>query len=86
MTYTEQAIKKAIEGGFEQAHSHYADERIQALVFLDPSFWQSLAKAMDWKGESIIDMRLNWLDHWHRFIDHLTDGKDAENFFKELLN
>lgn len=23
--------------------------------------------------------------HWHRFIDHLAEGKDAESFFKELL-
>ena len=22
--------------------------------------------------------------HWHRFIDHLADGKDAESFFAAL--
>ena len=27
----------------------------------------------------------DWLHEMHRFIDHLTEGKDAESFFKELL-
>lgn len=27
----------------------------------------------------------HWKDKWHRFIDHLAEGKDAESFFKELL-
>lgn len=26
-----------------------------------------------------------WQYHWHRFIDHLAEGKDAESFFKELI-
>lgn len=26
-----------------------------------------------------------WQFHWHRFIDHLAEGKDAESFFNELL-
>lgn len=25
-----------------------------------------------------------WIHHWHRFIDHLAEGKDAESFFKDL--
>lgn len=25
-----------------------------------------------------------WFHQWHRFIDHLAEGKDAESFFKEL--
>lgn len=24
-------------------------------------------------------------NHWHNFIDHLAEGKDAESFFAELL-
>jgi hypothetical protein len=27
-----------------------------------------------------------WKTEWHRFIDHLAEGKDPELFFKELLN
>jgi hypothetical protein len=26
----------------------------------------------------------NWKYQWHRFIDHLTDGKDANSFFETL--
>lgn len=26
-----------------------------------------------------------WLYHWHRFIDHIAEGKDADSFFKELI-
>lgn len=26
-----------------------------------------------------------WVMEWHRFIDHLAEGKDAESFFKDLL-
>jgi hypothetical protein len=25
-----------------------------------------------------------WIYQWHRFIDHLADGKDADSFFKDL--
>jgi hypothetical protein len=28
---------------------------------------------------------VTWLTEWHRFIDHLAKGKDAESFFKELV-
>jgi hypothetical protein len=31
------------------------------------------------------EKRENWQYHWHRFIDHLSEGKDAESFFKDLI-
>lgn len=27
----------------------------------------------------------NWKYFWHQFIDHLAEGKDPEEFFKELI-
>ncbi len=81
-------------------------------VALDPSFWQSLGKAMGWKTrrkccegcgskEKLINgeyhricsscnrgnptLIAEWQYHWHRFIDHLIAGKDADSFFLELL-
>ena len=27
----------------------------------------------------------NWKSEWHRFLDHLADGKDIDSFFQELL-
>jgi hypothetical protein len=26
----------------------------------------------------------HWLYHWHRFIDHLAEGKTAASFFESL--
>lgn len=31
------------------------------------------------------DSNSEWRYHWHRFIDHLAEGKDAESFFAALL-
>jgi hypothetical protein len=44
----------------------------------DPDFWKALATARKWEDTNA------WRFHWHRFIDHLADGKDAESFFASL--
>lgn len=60
-------------------------------IFLDPLFWKSLGKAMEWEnnvyveGKGIRDVK-EWKQQWHRFIDHLAEGKDAESFFESLTN
>jgi hypothetical protein len=36
-------------------------------------------------GSDIIEYEGQWLIEWHRYIDHLSEGKDAESFFKSLL-
>lgn len=61
---------------------------------LKPEFWQALGKALGWE-ERInlqwsnknlpIGMDTHWLYQWHRFIDHLAEGKSADIFFNELL-
>lgn len=130
MNSIEQAIRKAIEGGWkglypvsphvpppgtewnkprcgdcfcgiQDLHSHYQnDDR----AFLDPEFWRCVGKAMGWNYNHVCiidgDPMLNrgdcgnerhtvetyeWSYYWHRFIDHLAEGKDAESFFSELL-
>ena len=57
-------------------------------IYLDASFWQSLRKTMGWKiGEHhcpACEAKHRWLYHWHHFIDHLAEGKSAEEFFKTL--
>lgn len=68
-------------------------------VLLNPLFWQSLGKAMGWGNfEGKMDMHKNpitkeetqyfvdklWKEEWHRFIDHLVEGKEAESFFEKL--
>jgi hypothetical protein len=29
-------------------------------------------------------LKVGWLYHWHRFIDHLAEGKSVEVFFRDL--
>lgn len=55
---------------------------------LDPLFWQALGKAMGWKEEMwwVNNYIEAWKYHWHRFIDHLAEGKDADSFFQDLLS
>lgn len=83
-----EAIKKAIEGGFEQKYAHYSDLKIQAVTFLDPYFWQSFGKAMGWSfiGTSDIPQthKPQWYYEWHKFIDHLAEGKSIESYFEKL--
>ena len=31
-----------------------------------------------------MDDESQWIHEWHRFIDHLAEGKDAESFFQSL--
>lgn len=103
----EQAIKRAIEGGYggETASigSAFRDEFINWCLkdknyLLDPLFWQALGKSEGWEdekknyyGEETQDWITGgiywyeWQYHWHEFIDHLAEGKDADSFFNNLL-
>lgn len=64
-------------------------------ILLDPLFWQSLGKSLKWVGwfqeecqecgNEVGKGRLSWQEQWHRFIDHLASGKEAEDFFNQLL-
>lgn len=116
----QQAIEKAIEGGYyygdigvahievrkgEKGYAVVAQTEgswaIYALeiILMSPLFWQSLGKAMGWCEYAVCihDGKMNcfeknhwagymgeWKWHWHRFIDHLAEGKDAESFFEAL--
>lgn len=92
-----EAIQKAIEGGYENAFGN--GDRV-GLCFLDPLFWQCLGKALGWEensremvgfdldkgtSEKFIDKKIEWLRCWHSFINHLAEGKNPDDFFKELL-
>jgi hypothetical protein len=58
----------------------------------DPLFWQALGKAMGWgepKDRFAFDAdssHKDWKSNWHRFIDHLAEGKDVESFFSFISN
>jgi hypothetical protein len=59
-----------------------------ASALIDSTFFQALGRARGWGAASYIDTEANlyprWQYAWHRFIDHLADGKDAESFFAAL--
>lgn len=69
-------------------------------MLLDPSFWQALGKSMGWgicinhNKDERIPRALQGCDgcmdaddenyYWHKLIDHLSEGKSLEDFFKKL--
>lgn len=56
-------------------------------ILLDPLFWQALGKAEGWKEDDLVYLPRcqTWSWKWHRFIDHIADGKSIDSFFGELL-
>jgi hypothetical protein len=59
---------------------------VQASL-LDPHFWRALGLALGWhEGVDMKCLIYNqwWRQPWHRFIDHLADGKPPEAFFEHL--
>ena len=54
----------------------------------DPDFWSALGKARGWRtiqhSDLIGDETVQWKVNWHRFIDHLAEGKDIESFFATI--
>ena len=90
MSNVHQAIRDAVEkGGYRyrwwkvndlESNEGYNGLQLRALSehFQDPDFWKALATARRWEDVNA------WRFHWHRFIDHLADGKDAESFFASL--
>ena len=106
-----EAIKKAIEGGFELRpkggteiylnNAGHNWKEIAEYNYLDPLFWQALGKSLGWKKNKGCQcchkvecdysttgcpwyQTEEYIYHWHRFIDYLVEGKNAESFFEEL--
>ena len=86
--YVEMAIKEAEKVGYIPPYSWEEDSwqgetgRLQAL--LSPLFWQALGKSRGWVVGHF-DGKPTWLEYWHRFIDHLAEGKSAESYFEQLF-
>lgn len=48
--------------------------------------WPEIQSAYLYPKEYLrIEMNENWKKKWHRFIDHLAEGKDPESFFSNLI-
>jgi len=91
----EQAIKKAIEGGWDHKDMlvHLPQEYmgdLNCVIWCDPKFWQALGKALGW-----FQCPLRHHPHSREceesiskacvFMEQLMQGKDAESFFNELI-
>lgn len=77
----EQAIEKAIEGGWD-TEGDVKRVNHPTYIVCDPAFWQSLGKAMGWDDKSKI--KDYWKFNWHSLIDHLADGGSIESYFEKL--
>lgn len=62
-----------------------------ARTLINPAFWQALGKARGWADDDELMLLSHeesshfWKYEWHRLIDHLAEGKDAESFFADLF-
>lgn len=93
MIAIENCVREAVEkGGYIDFAENYGD----AHRFLDIDFWQCLGKALGWddyQSDGFLKDTLQfangtifgWRAVWHRFIDHLAAGRDAESFFANLV-
>jgi hypothetical protein len=86
MSNVQQAIRDAAErGGYRyrwwkvddlEHNEGYNGLQLRALSehLEDPDFWKALSTARKWEDTNA------WRFHWHRFIDHLADGKMRRAF------
>ena len=96
----ENAIKKAIEGGYMggsgETYLIKLPEYAKCQIWLDPKFWHALGKSCGW-GRDRIDiyeycegmaekLEYPYQTIMHQFIDHLIAEKPINSFFEELLN
>jgi hypothetical protein len=75
---TQEAVARAIEGGYTAYNLKAPLEPRLEQYLLDTSFWEALGRALEWQPESL------WRSYWDRFIIHLTQGKSLESFFVNL--
>lgn len=75
-----QALGKAL-GWKDEEPAFIASGRQKTMgpSYEDPEVWTEF---IDYKENNNLEV---WLYHWHRFIDYLAEGKDADSFFKELI-
>jgi len=92
----EQAIHKATGNGWNPKIIGIGETPVFYFFTNDPSFWQSLGKVLgwevEWNGQYLVTrdnpqerwMVAGWIQHWHRFVDHLAQNGSIESFFEEI--
>lgn len=87
------AIEKAIEGGWKRPFLFGLDDKaniddlIDAHIALDPSFWQSLGKVLEWKHRTMYNTDVRSLSQ--HTLGHCTRyciwRLNASHFYKLIL-
>jgi hypothetical protein len=87
----QEAIDKAIEGGYPKQRGEDLALHVQAEYFLETTFWEALVRALgvegDFeyihldRGEPRTIRQPLWLYYWHHFNSHLVAGNTPESFF-----
>jgi hypothetical protein len=90
----QEAINKAIEGGYPPERIADLSVPVQAQCFLETTFWEALVRALGIEGDfEYIQLSRDaprkirqpmWLYYWHRFTSHLVAGNTPESFFATL--
>jgi hypothetical protein len=88
----QEAIEKAIEGGYPQQRVADLALHVQAQYFLETTFWEALVRALGVEGDfEYIHLDRGeprtlrqplWLYYWHQFNSHLVAGKSPASFFE----
>jgi|SRR5215813_9697424 len=86
----QEAIAKAIEGGYPKQRVEDLALHVQAEYFLETTFWEALVRALGIEGDfAYIHLDRGkprklrqplWLSYWHRFTSHRIAGKSPESF------
>ncbi len=79
-----QAIKKAIEGGWNPSYRERTDAHYTVLM---PTFWQALGKASGWQKSLTffaVDIP-SWEAQALRFHRLILTGGDLDAYWKEVL-
>ena len=87
----QEAINKAIEGGYPQERIEDLALHVQAQYFLESTFWEACVRALGVEGDfEYIHLEQGeprklrqprWLYYWHRINSHLVAGNTPESFF-----
>jgi hypothetical protein len=88
----QEAIDKAIEGGYPKERLADLSVQVQAQSFLETTFWEALIRALGVEGDfEYIQLsrgeprqirQPRWLYYWHRFNSHLVAGNTPASFFE----
>lgn len=94
------AIKNGYEDGkayystlsqFKTIAPIMAEEVVRCVAVADPVFWKCLGIGLLWDSATECGSceypgsEEEWKHYWHKFINHLANGGDINDYFIELL-